>query len=141
MLKGIINKLRSKGSKPTITKNNESNVPDLIKIHNKFVSELLYDPLPKWDHITLHFEYFKWKEDYFRVFSLKRYLDNNETKFDLSLEAEDVLIELNEAMAQNGKEPWTWLEFTLDDTGQCDFDFKYDIPPNVKTILENAEEI
>ena len=138
MLKGIIKLFKPKNNG---SKQPETYSPDIVKIHEKFISELLYDPLPEWDRISLRFEYYPWKEDHFRVFSLKRHLKNDEEKFDLTLEAIDVLIELSELMAQNSKDSWTWLTFNLHSSGKYEFDFKYDIPPRVKEMLTNAGEI
>ena len=138
MLKGIIKIFKSKNND---SKQPEIYSPDIVKIHEKFISELLYDPLPEWDRISLRFEYYKWKDDHFRGYSLKLHFKNKEEKLSLTLEAGDVLIELNEFMAKNGKEPWTWLTFNLDSKGKYHFDFKYDIPPRIKEMLINTGEI
>ena len=116
--------------------------PSLVTLHKNFIKELLYNVDFKWDKMELHFEYYPYplsynEKGYFEIYTVKYHTGSEyRTDITLPLEANDALIEIHNEMKNNGKEPWTWVLFNLDKTGKYDFQFKYDIPPHVKTRLD-----
>lgn len=114
---------------------------ELLELHKNFVDELLQCINGDWDKIELQFEYFPWKGDYFESFIAKYYDNAVKHQFSLSLEASDILLEIHKKMGEEGKDEWTWLKFTLDNTGKYNFEFFYDMPPIAKNILEKSGEL
>ena len=132
--------------KKLFSKNNASkreSDPSLFELHKNFINELLYDINFEWDKMELHFEYYPYPPSYndkgnFEIYVVKFYTGNDSrSDITLPLEANDALIEIHNEMSKNNKEPWTWVNFTLDNTGKYDFQFNYGVPPHVKERLKN----
>jgi len=138
----VLNKLFSLFSSNNKKTDDETTpLPTVAKLQEKIISELLYDFNNQWNEITLHFEYFKWKDNYFKKYLSGYKFNNTEGQYTLNIEAIDAIVELNNEMSKNGNEKWTWFEFKLDSTGKYNFDFKYGMPPLTKEMLEGAGEI
>ena len=112
-----------------------------IELQERFIAELLEGIQQDWTEINLTFEYFTWKGNTYKKFLAKGFNGSESFQYHLSLEALDLLVELNKQMSEDGKEAWSWLVFTLNDSGKYDFDFKYGIPPMTEEMLRNAGEM
>ncbi len=55
--------------------------------------------------------------------------------FRLSQQAKKAILDLREAMAMNGQQPWTIMDLTIERSGRFNFDFSYDPPPRINGDL------
>lgn len=102
---------------------------DMLKLQEQFIGELLNAVTEPWDRITVHYERYQWSGDSSEMYMAHRHLGPEQSDIDLPLEALDALIALQEHPPQGQSEPWTWVEFTIDQTGQYHFDYRYGVPP------------
>ena len=114
---------------------------ELTNLYKNLIDELLHDLKDDWDYVEVNFEYFPWKGDNMEVHKSKFYKNNIKHEFTISLDVNDVFIDINNKMAEDGKERLTSCHFNLDSTGKYDFDFGYGMPPLIENMLRNAGEI
>lgn len=55
--------------------------------------------------------------------------------FRLSQQSKRAVIDLRDAMAMSGKQPWTILDMTVERSGRFNFDFSYGPPPRINGDL------
>lgn len=55
--------------------------------------------------------------------------------FRLSPQTKRAILDLRDAMAKSGKQPWTILDLTVERDGRFSFDFSYDPPPRINGDL------
>jgi hypothetical protein len=104
-------------------------------IQENIAKQIVADTTVEWDIINISFEHYKHERIGYSEIYVANYLKDNEKKsFDLSLEALDLLIELQVRMNLDG-DSWTWLLFELTSNGNFKFNFKYDLPPNTRIKL------
>ena len=109
-----------------------------IELQEKFIRALLAPVPSDWKSIHVHYEYFILDGMRFEKYVAKANSERGTVEFDPSLDAIDVLIELNAVPPQGQSEKWTWLEFSIDRSGKYKFDYKYGTPPMVAAELSHA---
>lgn len=108
---------------------------NMIALQEKFVVELLKPIGTSWDAVNIHFEHTEVNGNEFTKYIAKIYKNGILEQFDPSLDAIDILIEINETPPVGQQEKWSWVEFSIDSDGKYKFDYRYGIPPLVADTL------
>ena len=110
----------------------------MIELQEKFIGVLLNAVPSDWKSIQIHYEYFSIDGMRFEKYVAKADSEWRTIEFDPPLDAIDVLVELNAMLPQGQSEKWTWLEFSMDRSGEYKFDYNYGTPPMVAKELSHA---
>jgi hypothetical protein len=102
---------------------------NMLELQEKFIEELLKGVRGAWSRIEIHYEYFEWDGDVFENYISKIYQGQAAEHLSLSVDALDVLLDLQQCKPAGQSEQWTWFEFRLDSSGAYEFDYKYGTPP------------
>ncbi|MCY1075835.1 hypothetical protein [Archangium lansingense] len=102
---------------------------DMLELQEQFIGALL-DAVPEpWERIEVQYENFAWSDDRSEIYVANRFLAGEKADVDLSLEAIEALAALQAHPPEGQGEPWTWLTFTINATGEYHFDYRYGVPP------------
>lgn len=112
-----------------------------VELQTTFVRQVVQDISIQWDEIHIHFEYFRYKGKQFESQISNSYFNGVKSHFVPSLEANDILIDMIDAMSKDGSEKWTWCEFTLNSEGIYNFEYKYGMPPLTEQLLKNSGDL
>src|SRR5688572_1631925 len=111
---------------------------EMIQLQERFIGELLVSAPRDWDRIEVHYERFSWKGQWLEKYMSKALQGAQTKQISLTLEALDILTELNGCIPNGQSEPWTWVEFRLDKDGGYKFDYKYGTPPLAAESIKHA---
>jgi len=101
----------------------------MIELQEKFVAEILRGRHAMWTSIHIHYERFLWNEILLEKYTSEMMVAGKMCELDISLDAIDCLVELQECKPTGQEDAWTWLEFELTNSGKYKFDFHYGVPP------------
>ena len=102
---------------------------NMIELQEKFVAEVLKGIRGNWASVHIHYERFLWNEVLLEKFTSEVMIDGKMCRFNISLDAIDCLVELQECKPIDQEDAWTWLKFELTNSGKYKFDFHYGVPP------------
>jgi len=101
-----------------------------IQLQNAFVATLARFLTSPWDIVKVRYENYEvGKNNRREIFQADYEIGGDRTSIRLSLEALDILEELQQHRPEGQAESWTWLEFALDSAGRYRFEYKYGVPP------------
>ncbi|MCP3098694.1 hypothetical protein LZ198_07365 [Myxococcus sp. K15C18031901] len=102
---------------------------DMLALQEQFIEALLEAVPEPWERLEVHYEKFAWGGEDSEIYVANRFLGEQKADMDLTMEALDALEALRGHRPQGQAEPWTWLVFSIEATGQYHFDFRYGVPP------------
>jgi hypothetical protein len=109
-----------------------------LALQEAFIAVLLKEAPATWERIEIHYEHFEWQGKTFEKYISNTIRSGQATDLPLSLEMLDLLVELQQHPPQGQADKWTWLEFTLDDSGHYAFNYQYGTPPLTAKSLKYA---
>jgi hypothetical protein len=77
----------------------------------------------------VHYEHYPWNGQTIEKYIAKAIVEHETRDISLSLNAIDLLADLNSCLPEGQSERWTWLIFRMDNSGKYKFDYKYGVPP------------
>lgn len=107
----------------------------MIELQDKFVEEIVRSIKVRWDSIHVHYENMTVDGNNREIHTAFYFADGVKHQFSPALDAIDVLLELNDCQPEGQADKWTWVEFVMDRLGKYGFDYKYDMPPHIATVL------
>ncbi|WP_046972045.1 hypothetical protein [Dyella japonica] len=107
---------------------------DMIELQAAFVRKVIQALKAPWQAVSIHYENYPLNGRRHEVFTSTFEGDGVKEEFRLSLEAIDVLAELQKQKPES-QEEWTWVEFSMDHSGKYCFEYKYGVPPFVAEQL------
>jgi len=113
-------------------------VMNTLELQQAFITALLKEAPAAWDRIEIHYEHFEWQGKTFEKYISNTIRSGQATELPLSLEMLDLLVELQRHPPQGQADKWTWLEFTLDNSGRYAFNYQYGTPPLTAKSLKYA---
>lgn len=108
----------------------------IIELQDSFAVELAASVGAEFDSIKVHYENMTVEGHCHQIFNSFYFTSGSRIQFNLSLEALDLLSELNKNQPESQAERWTWLKFEMDNSGKYAFDYEYGIPPNLANRLK-----
>ena len=108
---------------------------DMLQLQEQFINEVVEGIERPWTSLHVHYEHYRWSGGTSEKYTASLKDGEDEDDLDLTLEAIDCLLEMQKQIPAGQAEPWTWLEFSLDETGRYSFDFKYGVPPMTEASL------
>jgi hypothetical protein len=112
---------------------------DMIALQNQFAQEVVQPISGAWDTVHVHYENASVEGTGREIYTAYFLAGGVKHEFDPSLDAIDVLAELQRHPPSGQKEKWTWLEFDMDNTGKYKFDYKYGVPPHTATAVKYSQ--
>ena len=113
---------------------------NMFELQEKYIEELLNNIQGGWDRLTVDYERFPWKGEILERYKGQQFNSGEFVKqFSFTLEAIDILIELQETMKK--EDSWTSCSVVVESDGKYDFQFGYGMPPMVEGRLRRTGEI
>ena len=108
-------------------------------LQENYIEELLNSIQGNWDKLTVDYERFPWKDEVIELYKGKQFNGGEFKQFSFTLEALDILIDLQQTMKK--EDSWTSCSVIVKSDGKYDFQFGYGMPPMVTEHLKMAGEI